>query len=242
MADHKLTILALGAHADDLEILCGGTLARWAEQGHRVVMATTTWCQFGCYDRPLEECSKVRHAEAAHAAAVIGAEYKSLMFPDDHVNPFDDYQQRQVVEIIRQTRPSLIVTHAPNDYHTDHTNVSELVKWTGPVLGIPQYQTGSEALDYNPALYFMDTLHGHGFEPTAYVDITPSFDTKMAMVRCHESQIRYLKTYFGFDTLEEIEVIARYRGIQAGVRYAEAFRRHIGAGWGNLTEYLLPHS
>lgn len=240
MTDSPLRILALGAHADDLELQCAGTLARWAGQGHHLVMATATWCKFGSYELSLEECSRVRHAEAAESAGRIGAEYRALMFPDDGVNPYDPEQQRQVVELIRQTRPEVIITHAPTDYHTDHTNLCELVKWSGPVLGIPQYQSGSPALDYNPALYFMDTLNGRSFEPTAFVDITDTFATKQAMLSCFRSQIGFLKQYFNLDVLEQIEIVARYRGIQAGVRYAEAFQRYGGAGWGNLTRHYLP--
>jgi LmbE family N-acetylglucosaminyl deacetylase len=203
-------------------------------------MATATWCKFGCYELSLEECSRLRHAEAAESAALIGAEYRALMFPDDGVNPYDAEQQRRVTDLIRQTRPDVILTHAPTDYHTDHCNVSELVKWAGPVLGIPQYETGSEAIDYNPALYFMDTLNGRYFEPTAYVDIGETIETKLAMMQCFRSQISFLKQYFNFDVLEQVETTARYRGIQAGVRYAEGFQRYGGAGWGNLTLHYLP--
>jgi len=240
MADQKLRILAFGAHADDLELQCAGTLARWANAGHYLVMATATWCKFGSYELSLDECSRLRHAEAAQSAALIGAEYKALMFPDDGVNPYDSEQQQQVVELIRQTRPDVIVTHAPTDYHTDHTNVNELVKWTGPVLGIPQYVTESEALNYTPALYFMDTINGRHFEPTDYVDISDTIEIKLKMMDCFQSQIGFLTRYFDFDVLEQIETVARYRGIQAGVRYAEAFQRYGGAGWGNLTIHYLP--
>lgn len=235
-----LRVLALGAHADDLEILCAGTLARWAQQGQHVVMATATWCKYGCYHLALDQCSEVRHAEAARSAALIGAEYRALMIPDDTVNPYDTDQQRAVVELIRSVRPQVIITHAPADYHTDHTNLCELVKWAGPILGIAQYETDSEALDYNPALYLMDTLNGRGFEPTAYVDISSTIETKRTMMNCFESQIGYLKQYYDLDIVEQMEATARYRGIQAGVRYAEAFRRHAGVGWGNLTTHYLP--
>lgn len=240
MTNQKLRILAFGAHADDLELLCAGTLARWADDGHHLVMATATWCKFGSYELSLDECSRLRHTEAAQSAALIGAEYKALMIPDDGVNPYDEKQQQQVVELIRHTRPDVIVTHAPTDYHTDHTNVCELVKWTGPVLGIPQYKTQSEALNYTPALYFMDTINGRHFEPTDYVDISDTIKTKLKMMDCFQSQIGFLKQYFDFDVLEQIETVARYRGIQAGVRYAEAFQRYGGAGWGNLTVHYLP--
>lgn len=235
-----LRILALGAHADDLEILCAGTLARWAGLGHRVTMATTTWCKYGSYELTLDECSRVRHREAAASAATIGADYRALMIPDNTVDPYDDGQQRLVVDLIRRVRPDVIVTHAGNDYHTDHVNLSALVLWAGPILGIAQYETEHPALDYTPALYWMDTLNGQGFEPTDYVDIGDTLETKIKMLECFESQVPFLKRYFGMDIVEQVRVAARYRGIQAGVRQAEAFRRYAGAGWGNLTVRYLP--
>lgn len=240
MSVEKYTILAIGAHADDLELICSGTLGLWAKEGHRVVMATTTWCKYGCYNQSLDDCSKTRHKEAAQAAGLIGAEYRALMFPDNTVNPYDGGQQHQIVELIRQMRPDVIVTHAPSDYHTDHTNLAELVKWTGPVLGIPQYETKSDSLDYNPALYYMDTVNGRYFEPTDYVNISNTIDIKREMVSAYQSQISYIKQYFGIDLLEQVEIIARFRGHQAGVRYAEAFRRNGSMGWGDLTHRYLP--
>jgi LmbE family N-acetylglucosaminyl deacetylase len=240
MTERKLRILALSAHADDLEILCAGTLARWAAEGHCITMATTTWCKYGSYELPMEECSRIRHAEAAQAAAMIGADYRALMVPDNTINPYDYEQRRKVIELIRFVRPDVILTHSINDYHADHANLSELVKSTGSLLGMPQYETVSPALDYNPALYWMDTIDGRGFEPTQYVDISATIESKLAMLACYESQIPFLLRYFGMDILEQVRTIARYRGIQAGVRYAEGFQRCMSAGWGNLTERHLP--
>lgn len=240
MAEPKLRILALGAHADDLEILCAGTLARWAKAGHYLVMATATVCELGSFDLSREECSRVRHAEAAESAALIGAEYKMLRFPDGGVNSTDPTQQLKVVELIRQVRPDVIVTHAPTDYHLDHHHISELVRWAGPHAGIPQIETGSPAITNNPAVYFMDTLNGRYFEPGEYVDISDTLETKRAMMRCFRSQLVYLKKYYNMDPLEQIEVTARYRGIQAGVRYAEAFQRYGATGFGDLTRRYLP--
>lgn len=240
MNERTLCILAIGAHADDLEFVCAGTLARYAKAGHQVTMATTTWCKYGSFEMGLDETSRVRHAEAAKSASIIGATYEALMIPDDTVDPYDAVQQRKMTQLIRETRPDVIITHSPTDYHTDHRNVPELVRWTGPVLGIREYETESEALDYNPALYFMDTANGRYFEPTEYVDITETIDTKLAMLNCFQSQIPYLKQYFGIDLLEQMRIMSRYRGIQAGVGYAEAFRRWHGMGWGNLTVQYLP--
>ncbi len=235
-----LRILALGAHADDLEILAGGTLARLADAGHRLTMATATWCRFGSYELEPEACSDARHAEAARSAALLGAEYRALMIPDDTLNPHDDAQQHLVMELVRSVRPDVILTHSPADYHTDHTNLFELVRWTGPLLGMPQYRTPSPHLDALPALYVMDTLNGRGFEPTRYVDISGHLERKLAMIACFESQLPFLERYFGIDVLEQAAAVARFRGLQAGVRHAEGFQRWMTAGWGNLTADALP--
>ncbi len=72
------------------------------------------------------------------------------------------------------------------------------------------------------------------------MDITTTLEIKLDMMRCFRSQIGFLKQYFNLDVLEQIETTARYRGLQAGVRYAEAFQRYGGAGWGNLTRHCLP--
>lgn len=240
MPDRPLRILAFGAHADDLELLAGGTLARLSAAGHRLTMATMTWCRYGSYELEPEDCSRARHAEAARSAALIGADYRALMVPDDTVNPFDDGQQRLVMELIRSVRPDVILTHSPADYHTDHTNLFELVRWCGPLLGMPQYVTDSPHLDALPALYCMDTLNGRGFEPTRYVDISDVMERKLEMVASFQSQLPFLLRYYGMDVLEQVTTIARFRGLQAGVRHAEGFQRFMAAGWGNLTVDHLP--
>ena len=239
-ARSPLRVLAFGAHADDLEILAAGTLARMADAGHHLTMATMTWCRYGSYELPPEACSRVRHAEAARSAALLGADYRALMVPDDTVSPYDDGQQRLVMELIRSVRPDVILTHSPTDYHTDHTNLFELVRWTGPLLGMRQYVTDSPSLDALPALYTMDTLNGRGSEPGRYVDISDVMDRKLAMVACFESQLPFLQRYYGIDVLEQVTAVARFRGLQAGVRHAEGFQRWMAAGWGNLTVDLLP--
>jgi hypothetical protein len=72
------------------------------------------------------------------------------------------------------------------------------------------------------------------------VDISDHLERKLAMVACFESQLPFLKRYYGIDVLEQVTAIARFRGLQAGVRYAEGFQRQMTAGWGNLTVDLLP--
>src|SRR6266487_2460745 len=122
-----MKVLAVGAHPDDLEILCGGTLVRFVQEGHEVVMCHATLGNRGSYVHTSEEIARIRGEEARRAAAVAGAEYATLGFSDAEINAADRVQQRAVVDLVRDARPDLIVTHFPDDYMSDHNEISELV-------------------------------------------------------------------------------------------------------------------
>jgi N-acetylglucosamine malate deacetylase 1 len=90
-----------------------------------------------------------------------------------------------------------------------------------------------------PPVFFMDTVMGLGFVPTEFVDISATFAAKRRMLARHKSQLRWLTEHDRTDILDSIEVVARYRGLQCGVTYAEAFAQH--EVWGRKTPTrLLP--
>lgn len=235
-----MKILAIGAHPDDLEFACAGTLSRFVQRGDHVTMVTTTIAELGNFELGREQTTIVRQREAGESAALIGAEYRALKFEDNTVNPYDPKQQRVYVDLVRQVKPDVIICHHPNDYHTDHRNIPELVIYTGPLIGLSEWPTEHPAWVGSPAVYFMGTISGAYFEPTHYVDITQTFDTKISMLKAHASQLGFLKRYFNLDPLEYLETSARYWGIQAGVKYAEPFVQYKGYGFGNLTQRHLP--
>ena len=115
----KLRVLAVGAHPDDLEILCGGTLARYARQGHTVVMAHLLNGDKGHYKMAPAKLARIRKREAAEAGLVIGAEVVGLDLPDAQLFP-DLKTRKLVVDLVRESRPDVIITHAPGDYISDH--------------------------------------------------------------------------------------------------------------------------
>lgn len=235
-----MNILAIGAHPDDLELTCSGTLALYAQRGHRVTMVATTIAELGNFELGKAQCTIVRQREAAEAATVIGAEYIGLKVEDNQVNPYDVTQQRLFVDLVRRVKPDVILCHHPDDYHTDHRNVPELVIYTAPLVGLAEWPTEHPAWEGSPAVYFMATVGGAYFNPTHYVDITPVIETKRAMVRAHESQYTFLQRYFGLDMLDAVEVQGRFWGMQAGVKYAEPFVLYKGYARGNLTVRHLP--
>jgi len=103
----------------------------------------------------------------------------------------------------------------------------------------PLVKSDTPTHDRIPPVYFMDTLAGVGFQPVDYVDISETFAVKIEMLRRHVSQLTWLKEYNDVDVLEMIETIARFRGLQCGVRYAEGFQPFEAFGR-NLPRRLLP--
>jgi LmbE family N-acetylglucosaminyl deacetylase len=220
-----MTILAVGAHPDDLEWQCGGTLAKYVKARHKVYMCHAANGDKGHFTIHSEELSRLRREEARAAAAIIGAESLTLDYPDASILPSQEAQDR-FVDLVRQTRPDVIITHSPDDYMSDHVNVSKLVCDASFYAAAPHYKTQvKEPHEGIPPVYFMDAMMGVGFLPQDYVDITDEFEIKCRALACHQSQVTWMREHDHLDVLECLEVSARYRGMQCGVRYAEAFRR-----------------
>jgi LmbE family N-acetylglucosaminyl deacetylase len=218
-----MRILAIGAHPDDLEILCAGTLARYKAEGHQVVMCVATDGTAGHMIIKPPELARIREAEARAAADVIGAEFIWLGFPDELI--FNDRDTRlAVVEAMRQAKPDLIITHAPDDYHPDHRVVSSLVFDTSFIASLPNIETSQPAHPVVPPIFYMDTIAGKGFHPTEYVDISTTLELKRQMLACHASQLTWLKDHDKIDVMEFMEVVAKTRGFQCNVPYAEGFQ------------------
>jgi LmbE family N-acetylglucosaminyl deacetylase len=218
-----MKVLAIGAHPDDLEILCAGTLRLMVERGDKVTMAHVANGDAGSFGHGPEEIAAIRRREAAAAAALIGAAHIAGTISDGRVNAATESQREFVVDVIRQVKPDLVITHAPNDYMPDHNEVSKLVFDAAFTASLPNYRTAHPAHDLVPALYYMDTVAGVDFLPTEYVDISESLEAKVEAFRRHESQVTWLSQHDGVDMPEQIRSVARFRGIQVGVTYAEGF-------------------
>lgn len=235
-----MTVLAVGAHPDDLEILCGGTLARYAREGCRVIMAHVLNGDKGHYTMNSRRLAAIRRREAQAAGRLIDAQVIGLDLPDGEL--FSTLAVRKIMmDLVRKTRPDIIVTHAPTDYMSDHTVTSQVTCDASFYAASPLFKTRQAAHSKIAPIVFMDTLAGIDFQPAEYVDISKTFQVKMDMLSCHQSQLKWLKEHDGIDMLEMIETIARFRGLQCGVRYAEAFG--IYKAWGrNVTARLLPQA
>ena len=233
-----MRVLAVGAHPDDLEVLCGGTLARFVAEGHHVVMAHACWGDKGHAEIPKDQVADVRDREAKAAAEVIGAEPMVLGFPDCELF-VNEQSIIRFVDMIRVVKPDLIITHHPNDYHSDHNAVTKLVMDASFSATLPYYVTEKPPHAIAPPIYFMETLAGLNFIPEEYVDISTTFEIKMEAMSQHASQISWISEHHDTDILDMIETTARFRGWQCGVRYAEGFQ--IMREWGRVfPKRLLP--
>jgi N-acetylglucosamine malate deacetylase 1 len=218
-----VNVLAVGAHPDDLEILCGGTLARFVQEGHEVVMCNATLGDRGSFVHTSEEIAAIRGEEAKRAAHICGAEHMTLGLHDTEVNAADPAQRRLVVDLVRDARPDLIITHHPQDYMGDHNEISRLIFDCSFYATLPLYETGKPPHDAVTPVYYMDTIMGLGFQPTEYVDVSDVIETKAAMLEAHDSQLSWLRDHDGIDIVEQMRTCARFRGLQSGARYAEGF-------------------
>jgi LmbE family N-acetylglucosaminyl deacetylase len=218
-----LKVLAVGAHPDDLEILCGGTLARFVQDGHEVVMCHVSRGDRGSFVHTSEEISRIRSEEARRAAEICGAEATTLGQSDGDVNAADPEQRRLMIDLVRETQPELIVTHHPGDYMGDHNETSKLVFDCSFHATLPLLETTKPNYRSVTPIYYMDTLMGLGFQPTEYVDVSAVIETKTAMLEAHQSQLTWLRDHDGVDVVEQMRTVSRFRGLQCGVEYAEGF-------------------
>lgn len=241
-----MNILALGAHPDDVETYCAGTLAKYAKRGHKIFIATATNGNIGSAHHSMEEIAAIRKEEARQSAALIGAEYICLDYDDEMF--FEDREARmKFIDLYRRCKAEVVFTHCPRDYNPDHMLTGKIANDIVNMVSIAHLKTEHPPYDAIPTLYYWESVYGLGFEPVHWVDISEEFETKKAMLGKHASQQQWMKDCYGDalgkdgqgDFFENILITSRYRGMQCGVRYAECFRRANDA-FRVRTDHILP--
>lgn len=221
-------VLAVMAHPDDAELLCAGTLARAKANG--AAIGIVVMCRgdkgVGSVARAAAaDLGQIRHDEAAAAADVLGATLFWFGAGDGEL--FDTLEaRRNLTEIYRKFRPTLVIAHAGEDYHPDHRAAStsaEAATWFAASRG---QMTASAALDAPPKLWFADTVNMVAFAPDLFVNISDQLETKKRMLACHRSQLER-GADADFAPLSDVMLRqATARGSQCDVEAAEAFRWH----------------
>jgi LmbE family N-acetylglucosaminyl deacetylase len=233
-----MRVLAVGAHPDDLEILCAGTLAKFAQRGDQVIIAVATNGEVGSATLPKAEIAAIRRREAQASANLIGAEFIWMGYPDEFL--FSTQETRlDFINLVRKARPDVILAHAPVDYHPDHRTSGQILWDIRVMTTVPNIKTEEPPCDRIPEIYYFDTLAGIDFVPQHYVDISDTFEMKKAMLACHQSQSAWLESQYDMNYMQFIEYVCRYRGVQCGVKYAECFQ--VSPTWPKLHKPpLLP--
>ena len=205
-------VLAIGAHPDDIEFGCFGALKKHINNGDKVTLLVMTQSDVkDAYTNEITRDASVSEWEAYRAADVLGADLILGPFQDTKV-PFNSESVSFIEKTIKERRIDFVYTHWAGDTHQDHINTlsatmaaARLVK---NVLCYEQVPLPRITTTYPVANY--------------YVDITDTISYKLEGCKAHQSQINKFMAH-GFHIIDGIETLAKFRGNQAGVKYAEAF-------------------
>lgn len=195
-----MNILAIGAHPDDIEIGCGGTLTKYAASGHKVHLLVLSDGSFGGE-------ADVRRQEQLKAMNIMGAKnvFWGGLMDTEIVN------NRELIlkmdDIIHKVRPDVVFLNYNQDIHQDHRSAS---------------LAGISATRYVKEVLYYEVPTTHHFEPDVFVDIQDVLDKKLRLLGAHASQVK--KTRVKNQTIiESARSCANFRGFQGRVKYAEGF-------------------
>ena len=228
------TALCLGAHPDDAEFSCGGTLALLRQKGWDIHIATMAPGDCGTTEYSREEISRIRKAEAAKSVAMLDGQYHCLEEGDIFIM-YDRPTLLKAIELVRRVKPSIVFTLCPEDYMIDHTTTSKLAMTACFCCGVPNIKIeGVGTYEPVPSLFYMDPvscidIFGNEILPGMVVNITDVYEKKREMLACHESQRNWLLQHHGMDEyLDSMQKTSARRGTLIKSPYGEGFRQHLG--------------
>ena len=220
----KLDILVFGAHPDDVELGCGGTIIKEIQRGKKVGIIDLTRGELGTRGN-----SKIRDIETKKATEIMGvAIRKNLNFKDGF---FKDDEQHKLVLIqeIRRFQPEIILTNAPSDRHPDHARGSQITVDACFLSGLEKIETDQNI--WRPkAIYHY--IQFNTLIPDIVIDISKQMDLKIKAVKAYESQFynsesKETETIISSkEFLESVSYRAKDLGRQSGCKYAEGFIAH----------------
>jgi LmbE family N-acetylglucosaminyl deacetylase len=218
-------VLAVVAHPDDAELLCAGTLARARKDDAAIAICVLCQGDKGHSRKKVAHLAAVRRREMTVSAKLLASELYLVGQPDGTLKDVPE-QRLKLIEVYRRFTPTLVLAHAPEDYHPDHRGASALAEAASWFCASRGHRTRSPVMEAPPALWWMDTLAMSGFNPQFYVHISEFVGLKTKMLACHRSQLSRGEDA-DFSPLQELMRLQyQARGLQAGVEAAEAFLAH----------------
>lgn len=221
-AVRPVDVLAIGAHRDDIELLCGGTLARCADQGYATGIVDLTAGELGT-----RGTAEVREAEAEAAAKVLNVSVRlNAGFPDAGIFNTQETRER-LVGLIRSLTPGVVILPYLRGRHPDHRITAELGRDACFLSGLAKFGDGEPPHRPHKILYAL-AYREHAVKPTFVVDITDQFDRKRRAIACYESQFDGAETAgeafpTGQPLLDLIEAKARHYGTLIRKGFGEPF-------------------
>ena len=234
------SVLAVGAHPDDIEFMMAGTLMMLGRAGWRMHYLNIANGCMGTATLPPDVAAATRRAESMAACEHIGAEYYESIVDDLHIFHTNEVIG-PVVAVVRKIRPRIMLVHSNVDYMEDHTyacRVAVTAAFARALINYPVPPDSPEPFGGDVTLYhampyglrgpFRERVH-----PGQYVDVTDTIEDKRAMLACHKSQKEWLDHSQGLDAyLDTMTEFAWDVGKMSGrFEYAEGWRRRLHAGY-----------
>ncbi len=221
MSQYNIDILAFGAHADDVEIGMGGTIAKYAMHGKRIVICDLTHAELSSNGDVT-----TRKKEATKAAEILGVEQREFLSIPDRGLLLTEEHIQMAVKIIRKYRPEIIFAPYEIDRHPDHGNASRIVQEAFFSSGIKKYYPESLGDAHKPKQLYFYMINGF-HQPNFIIDIGETMEKKLDSLRAYKSQ--FVQQPNGVQTpltegyIESVEARERMMGKEIGISYGEGF-------------------
>jgi LmbE family N-acetylglucosaminyl deacetylase len=231
--------IAIGAHPDDIEFYMAGTLLLLKETGWAVHYLNLASGNCGSVKKSAAVTRAVRRREARKAATLLGARWHRPLCDDLEIF-YEIGLLRRLAAILREVRPSLVLTHSPQDYMEDHMNTCRLTLTAAFARGMPNFRTSPrrEHIEGEVTVYHA-MPHGlcdglrRRVTAEVFVDTSAVHPAKRAALACHRSQKEWLDISQGLDSyLQAMDAMSLALGRVSGrFRHAEGWRRHSHLGF-----------
>lgn len=219
--NEQIDIIFFGAHADDIELSCGGTAVKAVKDGLRIGIVELTRGEMGTRGTPA-----TRKRESQNAAKILGAAFRQqLDFGDGNLQTGRE-QELQIIEVVRRHKPKLVIAPWPDDRHPDHTRTGRIVTEASFYAGLRSLKTDLPAHRPQATLYY---LQNYMVPPSLVVDVTKHWKTKMRAIFAYKSQFhdpnsKEPNTFISSPQfMEMIEARGKHFGALIGVPYGEAY-------------------
>ena len=206
MVTNKKKVLAIGAHSDDVEIGCGGSLLKWKNQGYKITIFTA--CKSGYQDSKgnIIRSDDIAHSESIKASKFLGANLINAGFPTFKIE-FSELFNSKLINVLANVQPDIVLTQWVGDTHHDHYVVA--------MASLHCCRHISNLLMYC-SNWYESSRH---FKPKFFVDISEEFEKKIELINIYQSENKRTDGIW----LDYLQAQSKLYGLKTGVKYAEGF-------------------